>query len=339
MARRVRDLLLGKCRRIAECADLLVDSGALGAEALARECARVRGQLQLAFDESALMSAFGKVQANTLEIDARACVAGFRGKKGAPRRCLELLEECATFNEALLELELKIAPSDRCEECQGDLREDGSGCWLVCTECNLLTALHPEDSDVIKIVTAVKPDVDHMKNSLDYLRKLQGQCSVDASAEEIDAIRQAAVRDQISVRNISLQWFRSVLQELELTKLNMAIPALMRQLFEVDIPQLSDSEEREIADGMVHDNAIYMHQREDGAKRGNALAYPYNCYRQIDLKFPPGHKKRQLLALINLQGAQTLQKHEDTAYEICVYDRREPTAIGPPPMGPFSKCI
>lgn len=317
----MRELLVGKCRRLRECADVL------GLDRSAEECSEIQKMLALCHTDEDIVRHSLRNRVCTQE-------AFLRSKKGN-RKSAALLKACEEFSEALARLECKVPKVTTCEECYGVMREDPRACAMVCEYCNMAVPVLPEDSDVVKIVTAVKLDVDHKKNSIDYLRKLQGRCSIDATREELDAIRTAAVRDRITHRNISLQWFRSILQELELTKFNPSVPALMRSLFDIEIPQLTESEEREIVDGMVHDNAVYMEMRRDEGKRGNALAYPYNSYRQIDIKFPPGHPKRQLLNLINLQGALTLQKHEDTSYEICHKEKRVQTSIGPPPLRPF----
>jgi hypothetical protein len=219
-----------------------------------------------------------------------------------------------------------------CDACGGRLEVDAASGKKICRECSATVHISEEDAP-----PAVRAETDHMKSSLEYLRKLQGHVVADISPDDTRRIEQQARQDRITSRNVSLGWYRSALSDLGLTHLNEAIPGLMQQIQRIQIPRLTENDEHVIAARMVRDNAIYHTIRSaDGSKqRCNAIAYPYNAYRQIDLQFPPGNKKRLLLRLIHLQVAQTQQKHDDHAYLISEKDGRVFYALRPPPAEPF----
>lgn len=288
-------------------------------------------------------------QISSLEFGLRR-LAGARGRAAATpaehsaaARVSMLFGSCRELDDAIQrEAAARGAARENaprlCPRCRGQMYMEAAAGELVCEEC---CATAPAASDRFGELGAqpqagaARADTDHMRSSLDYLRKLQGHCPIDASPEEVAGLMQLARRDRITARTVSLAWCRAALAELRLTRLNDAIPALMRQHFLIDVPQMTADEENNAANGMVRDNAVYMQLRGDTTRRCNALAYPYNAYRQIDAMFPPGHSKRLLLALIHLQEAQTLQRHEDDAYHICRADNRPFYGISAPPRGPF----
>jgi hypothetical protein len=277
------------------------------------------------------------------EFDVRRNLAKAECKQRCPsyaHEVREILRQCEELTTAQLKRtdasRENQQQSSRCSQCPGELRQDNAAGGLVCNECSATAVAHTDYTEMAAgKPTAARCDTDHMRSSLDFLRKLQGHSVPEISPENLARIQGIADRDCITGRNVSRLWFRGALHELGLTSLNEAIPALMRLIFHIVIPQLSENEEQCVAAGMVRDNAVYLQLRAKEGGRCNALAYPYNGYRQIDQMFPPSSKKRMLLSLINLQEAQTLQRHEDCEWLICRHDRRRFYAIGPPPRLPF----
>jgi hypothetical protein len=261
-------------------------------------------------------------------------------------------EGCAPPGVADLDAALARAAGRRgggattCDEC-GDALEDNRELFaLVCAGCGAVRSRSGELALGNELVPAQNPppnprgETDYKRSAQLCLRRLQGLAPVSMSLEDLERVRRVSFRDRRSWRNVSVGWYRVVLQELQLTRYNEEIPALMRRVQRVAIPTLAPEEELAIAGDMVLDNASYLFLKSRGSGEGrrNALAYPYNAYRQIDRRFPPGDSRRFLLRLIWLQEQDTLRSHEDDFYEICQLTGRPFYKLGAPPEAPFPRA-
>ena len=179
----------------------------------------------------------------------------------------------------------------------------------------------------------------HEKSVALYLRRLQGHGRDSFALEpaDRDALLECARRSRINGRNISARWMRLALQETKLTAFNDRIPAIMQELFRIEVPQLSIEEERDIAGKINTDIRDYLAMKLESSsgRRQNALPCAYLAYRHLDAMLPPGDPRRILLNFVHLQERRTFENHEADYWELCRKYGRPFYNIGPPVPGPF----
>lgn len=218
--------------------------------------------------------------------------------------------------------------------CGGALRECAEAGQMICAACGRLQPGAPDCVPVGDDSAALRAESDYHKTALAYLRRLQGCETVAFPSETLTAIQRCARRDRVTGRTATLAWMRGVLQELELSKQNELAPSLLCWLFQLQLPQLTESEEQQMAHEIEQEILAYL--SDDGTAHRKALPCAYLAYRQICGHFPPGAAQRVLLRMIHLPERATFEKYQDAYWRICERLRKPFRAIELPPEVPFS---
>jgi hypothetical protein len=233
-------------------------------------------------------------------------------------------------------------PETSCEDCGGALnvvqRDHRDAVCLACGR-EQAVVIWTEDERVEHAPRIDSPS--HEKSVALYLRRLQGHGRDPFALEPADraALLECARRARVNGRNVSAQWMRDALQETKLTAFNDRIPAIMQELFRIEVPQLSIEEERDIAGKINTDIRDYLAMKMEKSTQGqrrNAPPCAYLAYRHLDALLPPGDHRRVLLNFIHLQERRTFESHEEDYWEMCRKHGRPFFNIGPPVPGPFN---
>lgn len=140
--------------------------------------------------------------------------------------------------------------------------------------------------------------------------------SEDGCKKLLEDLRNITRRDNKILRLLTVDDIRSMLRELDLTRLNKNIPKIMRMLTGVGPPPLPEEICQRVE--KLFSRAIEIGERIRPPSRMNRNYYPYYIYKILDAILPADDlKHRRVLYYIYMQGQDTLDKNDREWAEIC----------------------